>query len=93
MLMCAPLATAARYFWHAMSMVRGSGAAARFRQDGEGTMSLVWIVLRAHLELARSLPRLWRQRREIRRRARISTAEFRRLIRRHSIGAREVAAL
>jgi hypothetical protein len=54
---------------------------------------MVWYVLRAHAALLAHLPRLWRERREIRRRARITPAIFRRLVRSHSISARKVAAL
>jgi hypothetical protein len=54
---------------------------------------MLWYVLRAHAALLGRLPRLWRERREIRRSARITPAVFRRLLRSHSISARKVAAL
>ncbi len=93
MLAIAPLATLARYFWHLLSIVRGHGAAARYREDGHGPLGLVSIVLRAHLALLWNLPRLWRKRRNVARRARLTSAEFRRLIRRYSISPKEVASL
>ena len=89
LLVRAPLATLARYFWHAVGR---RGAAGRFRESGGGTLTLAWIAVRAHLATLARLPRLLRQRRQIRRRARIDAAGFCRLVRRHSIAAREVAA-
>jgi hypothetical protein len=49
--------------------------------------------VRAHAALAANAGRLWRERREIRARARITPAVFRHLVRSHSISARKVAAL
>lgn len=93
MLLCAPFFTLARYFWHAVSVARGRGAAARFQAAGHGALKLTFYVVKAHLALCLNLPRLWRKRRDVRRRARISAAEFRQVIRRHFISPREVASL
>ena len=93
MLLAAPLAAAARYFWHAWYLLRGRGAAAHFRAAGYGGARMPWYVVRAHLALARHAARLYRQRRLIRARARIRPAVFRHLLRCHSISARKVAAL
>jgi hypothetical protein len=49
--------------------------------------------LKAHAALAVHAPGLWRERRRIRRRARITPAIFRHLLRSHSISARKVARL
>ncbi len=89
----APLVALARYFWHALSLVRGRGAAAEFRSAGYNAARLAWFVLRAHLALLWWSPRLWRERRRIRRHARISARQFRALVEAHSISARQVAAL
>jgi GT2 family glycosyltransferase len=89
----APLAALARYAWHAASLVGGRGAAAQFRREGGSGWKLVFYVLRSHLALAAHGRRLWKQRREIRRRAKIRPAEFQRLLERHAISPREVAAL
>jgi len=91
MLWRAPLVSLSRYFWHAISARSGSGAAGRFRKEGNSFWSLVFIVIRAHGSLLKNASRVWRQRREIRRKARISVSEFSRIARRHSIPAREVA--
>ena len=93
MLLEAPWAALARYFWHAVSLLEGRGAAARFRESGHAGLGLPWLVLRAHLAAAGALAGLWRKRRAIRRRARISGAEFRILAGRHSISLRKVASL
>ena len=52
---------------------------------------LPWYVLRAHVELLARFPRVWRQRRRMKRR--LTPKQFRRLIRRFSISPRQVAAL
>jgi GT2 family glycosyltransferase len=88
-----PFACAARYLWHVWYTLQGRGAAARFRASGNGGPRMVWYVVRAHFALLASAHRLWKQRRAILRRARITPAVFRRLIDSHSISARKVAGL
>jgi len=82
-----------RYFWHAWHLVRGRGAAARFRAEGHAAARLPVYVLKAHLALLWHARRLWRERRAIRGQARITPAIFGHLVRSHSISARKVAAL
>ena len=93
MLLAAPFSTLARYLWHTWYILQGRGAAARFRAEGHAGPKMIWCVVRAHAALLAHVPRLWRQRREIRHRARITPAIFRHLVRCHSISARKVAAL
>lgn len=93
MLPAMPFAAFARYFWHAVSILEGQGKAAEFRSEGGSALLLPWLVLRAHLEALRHLPKLYRERRRIFRSRRTSPGEFVRLLRRHAISAREVAAL
>jgi GT2 family glycosyltransferase len=92
-LVLTPLYALARYFWHALSMLGGRGSAARFRRENRKPLELLFIVLRAHCALLFHARSLWRKRREIQARARISTQEFRRLLDIHSISPRQVAAL
>lgn len=87
-----PLAALARYAWHVIWMVHGRGAAAEFQRAGNGGLRLVWFVIRAHAATFVSAFGLWKSRREIRKRARITADGFRGLLRRHSISPREVAA-
>ena len=91
MLLAAPWVALARYFWHAWYLVEGRGSAARFRAEGGAGASLAWYVMRAHLALLAHAPRLWRERRGIRARARITPRVFRRLIASHSLSARRIA--
>jgi GT2 family glycosyltransferase len=93
MLLAAPFVACARYLWHAWYIFQGHGSAARFRAAGNASPRMLWYVLRAHAALLANLPRLWPQRRRIRRRARITPAVFRQLLRAHSIDARRMAAL
>lgn len=93
MLLAAPFVSLARYLWHAWYILEGRGSAARFRAQGNAGPKMAWYVVRAHIALVANLRRLWRQRREIRARARITPAVFRHLLRSHSISARKVAAL
>jgi len=94
MLWKAPIISLVRYFWHAWAMLAGRGAAGRYRQEGNGGgLGLAGYILKAHAAFLGRLVRLWRQRLEIRRAARISPAVYRRLLAAHSIRARRVAEL
>jgi len=93
MLALAPFHSAARYFWHAVYMTRGSGKAGKFSESGARALQLPWIVLRANLHVLASLPRLLSQRRDVRRHARMKPKQYARLLKSHSISARRVAAL
>ena len=92
-LMGAPLAALARYGWSLISLLRGRGAAARFREDGHGGLRLAALVIRAHWALARNWNRIREKRRTIGRTARITPRVFAELLRRYSISPREVAEL
>lgn len=93
MLAAAPFVSLARYAWHLRWMLRGRGAAARFRLEGASGWRMPWYVLRAHVALLLHAPVLWRQRREIRRTARVTPRIYRWLLRSYSISARRVAEL
>jgi GT2 family glycosyltransferase len=93
MLWMAPLVTFLRYWWHAWFLFRGKGSAAQFRAEGNAGLMMGWYIVRAHAALIGNLGRLCRQRQAIRRRARITPAVFRRLLRGHAIGIKKVAEL
>ena len=93
MLAAAPAATLARYWWHAWFLLQGRGSAARFRAEGNAGPRMAWYIVRAHAATLANLGRLWRQRRQIRQRARITPAVFRHLMRGYGISARKVAEL
>lgn len=82
-----------RYGWHGLYLLRGRGAAAEFHGQGHALWRLAWFVIRAHAAAAVRAPSLWRKRRATRRLARIPADEFLRLLGRHAIPLREVAAL
>ncbi|QOY87750.1 glycosyltransferase family 2 protein [Paludibaculum fermentans] len=92
-LLAAPFYAIVRYFWHAAGLFTGQGKAAEFRTAGGSGLQLPWLVLKAHLDLVRHLPTLLRQRARIASTRRISVAEFKQVLKRHSIKVREVAAL
>ena len=93
LLWMAPFRTVARYWWHARSMALGRGTAAQFRRDGNSALRLMLIVIQAHWAFLGNARSLWRKRRDIHSRAKVSIAEFKRLLRAHSIRARRVAEL
>jgi len=88
-----PFATYERYWHHLEAMRGGSGAAAQFTKGGSSAVYLIWCVVRAHLSLLWSLPALLRQRRAIRREARIGPEQFMKALEEYSISVREVAWL
>ena len=92
-LLVAPLVSLVRYWWHLVFMLRGRGAAARYREDGSGGVGLARLVIRAHWELIRNWNRVWKKRGVVRKLARVSAKDFGRMLRAHRIGAREVAEL
>jgi GT2 family glycosyltransferase len=93
MLAAAPFVSLARYGWHLRFMLRGRGAAARFRLEGDSAWRMLFYVLRAHVAALLNAAALLRKRREIRRTARVTPHIYRRLLRSHSISARRVAEL
>ena len=93
MLLAAPLVSIARYLWHVWYILQGRGSAARFRAEGNTGLRMIWYILRAHAAVLGSASRLWKQRRAIRAKARITPAVFRALIASHAISARRVAEL
>lgn len=93
MLLRVPFATAARYFWHLVSLLEGRGKAAEFRRAGYSASLLPFVVFRAHLSALFHLPGLWKKRRWIARTARLGSREFQALLHEHSIPVRRVAAL
>ena len=93
LLLAAPWVACARYFWHAWYLLEGRGSAARFRAEGQAGGKMVWYVMRAHLAAAGQVRRLWRERRAIRARARITPRVFRHLIVGHGMSARRIARL
>jgi len=89
-LLLVPFYATARFFWHAAYALQGRGKAAEFQRQGSSLGQLPVIVVRAHWELLRRLPEIWKQRQRIKRR--LSSRQFRRLIRRFAISPRQVAA-
>jgi len=93
MLLAAPFAALARYFWHVWYLARGRGSAARFRAGGQAGPKMLWYVVRAHAAVLGHARRLWRERGHIRAAARITPEVFRHIVRCHSISVRRVAEL
>jgi GT2 family glycosyltransferase len=86
----APFYAVARYFWHVWYALRGQGSAAAYRDSHSG-LELIKYVVQAHLVLIKHLPRLWRQRKAIRRR--LTSRQYRGLLVRYSVSPRRIAAL
>lgn len=92
-LLKALFATPVRYLHHLLAMRRGQGAAAQFQKDGQSAWTLVACVLRAHAAATFRLPHVWRQRRQIRRSAKVSSTDFQHALDRFAISLRQVAEL
>ncbi len=88
-----PWMTVVRYFWHLLSMMTGQGVAGQFRIAGNPPAQLAWFVFRAQMALIGALPRLIRERRAIRKKAKISPKDFCALLEKHAISLRQVASL
>jgi GT2 family glycosyltransferase len=92
MLWRVPFIALARYFWHVVCLLRGQGKTAEFAADGNGA-GLPVLVLKAHLATLSHIPRLLAQRRAIEKKAYMTPRQFERLLARHSISPKQVAAL
>ncbi|HUA17316.1 MAG TPA: glycosyltransferase family 2 protein [Bryobacteraceae bacterium] len=89
-LLLVPFYATARFFWHAAYALAGRGKAAEFQRAGSSLGRLPLMVVRAHWELLGRFPKIWQQRQRMKRR--LSTRQFRRLVRRFAISPRQVAA-
>ncbi len=93
MVMRAPGETLARYMWHCVAVLQHRGTAARFTEGNHGMLELAFIVARAHVAVAFRAWSIWRERRAIRKTARLSAEEFRAMLAQYWISVRQVAAL
>ena len=84
-----PFHTLTRYFWHWNLKRKGQGLAAHY----DGSESIALILWRAWRDALLELPRAFRQRRQIRSKARLNAVQFQKLIDSYRISSREVAAL
>jgi GT2 family glycosyltransferase len=89
-ILLSPFFTVYRYAMHYRGIAIGKGASGRFAQD-LSAWKLFGVILKAEAAGFAGLPRVLRQRREIRRNRRITSAQFRELVRRFSMSAEEVA--
>ena len=89
LLLASPWHTACRYYWHWRFLREGLGKAASYT----GGESLGLIAFRAWRDALRQLPRLWRERKQIRKGARLTPVQFSKLLKSYRISSREVASL
>lgn len=89
-ILLSPLYTAGRYAIHLRGVVSGKGASGRFARE-RSAWELFGVVLKAEAAGLAGLPRALRQRRENRRYRRITSAQFRDLLRKFSLSAEEAA--
>ena len=89
-ILLSPLHTVLRYSLHLKGAITGKGASGRFAREFS-IGSLLRIILNAEISALRGLPDILRKRREARACRRIGTREFRRLVRRFALTAKEVA--
>ena len=86
-----PLFSIFRYAMHLWALCTGRGLAAEFAGGSQPWWKLGGIALRANVAALAALPRMMAKRRLPRGRGRTSSWAFWRLLRRHSISAREIA--
>jgi GT2 family glycosyltransferase len=91
LLLLVPLASLARYLWQVVAIRRNRGLAAAFVKSGYSVSDAFAIVVQAHWETLVELPRLLQKRAACVRRRKIPAAQFRRLLRQHSISLRDLA--
>jgi len=90
MLLLSPWYTFKRLALQAYGALTGKGAAGEFTKSS-GAFALIWILIKAYLSALKRLPRMLKRRRAILKNAKLSRREFRQLLRRFAISARELA--
>ncbi len=85
-----PFYTLLRLLLQGYGALIGRGAAGRF-SEAHSPGKLLQVLLKAYLAAFRGLPGMWKKRREIKRRTRVSEAEIRSWFRRFGMGAREIS--
>jgi GT2 family glycosyltransferase len=86
----APVFAAGRILLQVYGVLAGKGAAGAFARQ-YSAFSLPVILLRAHLAALKGLPRMWKKRRGIHRRKKVSNREFYSWLKRFRLTARELA--
>jgi len=89
-LLCSPFFAALRLLLQAYGVVTGRGAAGKYSRQFSA-FSLLFILIKAHLAALAGLPKMWKKRRMIRSRKKVSNREFYRWLREFSLSARELA--
>lgn len=89
-LLASPWLTVWRWGFNVWAALSGKGAAGSFRRETSlGTLTLT--ILRGFWDGVLGTGRMWRKRRQLRGRRRLSDRQFKQLLRRFSISARELA--
>jgi GT2 family glycosyltransferase len=90
LLLVSPFFTFLRFALQGYGALAGRGAAGRF-SEAYSPAKLLQILLKAYLAAFRGLPGMWKKRREIQRRTRVSEGEIRDWFRRFGMSAREIS--
>ena len=85
----APLYSVQRYWEHWRSAREGKGLAGEYSQ---GAVGLLGVLLSAHWSVLRAFPGLLKKRSQVRRFAKLGPGEFRELLKRYHLSAKEIAA-
>ena len=91
MLAWVPPVSAVRYLLQAKAVLTNRGAAAGFVRSGGSMGGALKIIVQAHWDTLTRIRTLLRKRGECARKRRVRAADFRRLLRRHSISVRKLA--
>jgi hypothetical protein len=91
LLVWVPAVSAIRYLLQAKAVLTNRGAAAGFVQSGGSIGQAFGIIVRAHWDTLTRIRTLLHKRGQGVRKRKVRAAEFRRLLRRHSISVRKLA--
>ncbi len=90
LLVLMPLTTVVRWCWNAIAAFSGKGSAGNFMRDSTRS-KLAAAVAKAQLDGLKGTRRMWRKRRELRKRRKVSDLEFLRLLWKYRVSARTLA--
>ena len=89
-LLASPFFVCLRLFFQAYGVVTGRGAAGKYTRQFSA-LSLLFILIKAHLAALAGLPTMWKKRRKIKSSQKVSNREFYRWLKKFSLSARELA--
>ncbi len=90
MVLLSVLYTTLRYLYQAAGILRGRGAGSRIVKE-ESTLKLILLLFKAYISAMYSIKKICKARKQLKKIRKISSLEFKRMLKRHSLPLKELA--